>query len=42
MILLLTIVTTRLRDIVFKNADAPVITNDIRPNEEITLPPTDT
>jgi len=29
--------TTRLRDIVFKNADAPVITNDIRPNEKITF-----
>jgi len=29
--------TTRLRDIVFKNADAPVITNDIRPNKKITF-----
>ena len=29
--------TTRLRDIVFKNADAPVITSDIRPNEKITF-----
>jgi hypothetical protein len=29
--------TTRLRDIVFKNASAPVITKDIRPNEEITF-----
>ena len=29
--------TTRLRDIVFKNADVPVITNDIRPNEKITF-----
>jgi len=29
--------TTRLRDIVFKNADSPVITSDIRPNEKITF-----
>ena len=29
--------TTRLRDIVFKNADGPVITKDIRPNEKITF-----
>jgi hypothetical protein len=29
--------TTRLRDIVFKNADAPVITKNIRPNEKITF-----
>jgi hypothetical protein len=29
--------TTRLRDIVFKNADAPIITRDIRPSEKITF-----
>ena len=29
--------TTRLRDIVFKNADGPVITKDIRANEKITF-----
>jgi len=29
--------TTRLRDIVFKNADAAISTRDIRPNDEITF-----
>jgi len=29
--------TTRLRDIVFKNADAPIVTRDIRPGEKITF-----
>lgn len=29
--------TTRLRDIVFKNAGAPVITKDIRPDEKVTF-----
>jgi hypothetical protein len=29
--------TTRLRDIVFKNADVPVITKDIRPGQKITF-----
>ena len=29
--------TTRLRDIVFKNADAPIVTRDIRPSEKITF-----
>jgi hypothetical protein len=29
--------TTRLRDIVFKNADTPVVTRDIRPNVRITF-----
>jgi len=29
--------TTRLRDIVFKNADAPIIPRDIRPSERITF-----
>ena len=37
MILLSTIAPPACRDIVFKNADAPVITNDIRPNEKITF-----